>query len=111
MTQPQARQVRGGRWVLLLAAATLLLFLALPLVSLLWRAATEPAGVAAVAGRSLLSAIGVSLGTTAISALLIVAGGTPLAFFLARSSFRGKQLLGGTIQEPVDMTGEGFSVD
>jgi molybdate transport system permease protein len=90
-----------ARAAFVLAAGALLLFLLLPLAALLWRALGEPAGIRVITGRSILSAIGVSLATTAVSVVLIALGGTPLAYFLARTEFRGRRLLNTMIELPI----------
>jgi molybdate transport system permease protein len=76
-------------------------FLALPVLTLLGRAAFGGA-LARVAGApAVLTALGLSLGTTAISLLLTVAIGLPLAVVLARRRFRGKWLVEAFVDLPI----------
>jgi molybdate transport system permease protein len=92
--EEQAR--RGGEawqgWrengALLAASLPLLLFLALPLVALVLR--VSPANVLAnVLDRTVAQAIGLSMVTTAITTVVTIAAGTPIAYLLARRRFRG----------------------
>ncbi len=77
------------------------LFLALPVVTLVGRSLLAGA-LAAVAGSSgVLAALGLSLATTAISLLLTIAIGLPLAFVLARRAFRGKWLVEAIVDLPI----------
>ena len=71
-------------WLVLIPGALLVLLLALPVVALLVRAAVEGALLTAATNRVVLEALGLSLLTTAISLVLAVALGTPLAWALAR---------------------------
>jgi molybdate transport system permease protein len=75
---------RQGRLLAWLLALPLLLLLALPLIALLWRGATAGEGMTPAAWAVLRQALGLSLLTSAISTVLIVVAGTPLAFLLAR---------------------------
>lgn len=78
------------------------LFLILPLIALVWRAATLEGQISADA-RSMSSAVMLSLGTTAISVVLIVLLGTPLAYLLSRFQFRLKRLLATFVEMPIVM--------
>ena len=80
-----------------------MLFLAIPLFALSWRAVAhlddlqEP-GRATVVDALVLSA------TTSLTSLLVIIGlGTPLAFLIARRSFRGKSILETLIDMPMVM--------
>ncbi|HEX8682731.1 MAG TPA: ABC transporter permease [Ardenticatenaceae bacterium] len=92
--EEQARR-GGGTWqgwrengALLAASLPLLLFLALPLVALVLR--VSPANVLAnVMDRTVAQAIGLSMVTTAITTVVTIAAGTPIAYLLARRRFRG----------------------
>jgi molybdate transport system permease protein len=75
---------------MVLLAGLALAFLALPVVALIARALTTGALLDALAGRAVLDALLLSLSSTIVSLLIVVALGTPLAFILARTSFRGK---------------------
>jgi molybdate transport system permease protein len=87
-------------WPVPLLSLPLLLFLVAPLVSLLVRLDStlllehliEP---------TVAQAIQLSLLTTLLATFLAVAGGTPLAFLLARRVFRGRRLLDTLIDLPM----------
>jgi molybdate transport system permease protein len=81
-------------------AAVALIFLALPVVALLLRALQSGLG-AALAGRAVLDALVLSLGTTLVALVLIITFGLPLAFVLARSGFRGKALAEALVDLPI----------
>lgn len=92
--EEQARRGRGARlgWrengALLAASLPLLLFLALPLAALVLR--VSPANVLAnVMDRTVAQAIGLSMVTTAITTVVTISAGTPIAYLLARRRFRG----------------------
>ena len=106
MTAGQKSEAAGSArwvgWVTAVLAAIMSLFLVLPLVGLVWRALTLP-GTAVLDQSSLVSAILLSLSTTAISVLLIILLGTPLAYVLARYPLRFKRLLTIFIELPIVM--------
>jgi molybdate transport system permease protein len=83
------------------AAALLVLFLAIPLVAMVWRAAGEREGLTPAAGATLRQAVTLSLVTSATAMIVIVALGTPLAWLLARRSFRGARLVDALIDLPI----------
>ena len=80
-----------------------MLFLAIPLFALSWRAIAhldnlQEAGRATVVDALVLSA------TTSLTSLVVIIGlGTPLAFGIARRSFRGKSVLETLIDLPMVM--------
>ena len=80
-----------------------LAFLALPVLALLLRAVESGALASALAGRAVLDALLLSLSSTAVSLLIVIAFGTPLAFVLARTSFRGKTLAEALVDLPIVM--------
>ena len=83
-------------------AALMALFFFLPLIALVWRAATLE-GRLEVGELSILSALSLSLGTTATAVLLIALLGTPLAYFLARGRFPFKRALTVLVELPIVM--------
>ncbi len=83
-------------------AVVMVLFLIVPLVSLIWRAATLE-GNLAPSGSPLFSALALSLGTTGATVGLTLLFGTPLAYGLARRSFPLKRLLTTLIELPIVM--------
>jgi molybdate transport system permease protein len=78
-----------------------LAFLALPVVALLLRAIESGALVSALAGRAVLDALVLSLSSTAVSLAIVIVVGTPLAYVLARTSFRGKALAEALVDLPI----------
>lgn len=82
-------------------AVFMLLFLVVPLVAMIWRALGDPAGVWALADRPVVDAMVLSLGTTAVSALLILFFGTPLAYVLARYQFPFKRAVSLLVELPI----------
>ena len=89
---PRRSWSRRPSWWVVGLAAVALAFLALPVVALLVRALDSGALASALAGRAVLDALLLSLSSTGVSLLVVVVLGTPLAFLLARTSFRGKAL-------------------
>ena len=77
------------------------LFLGLPVAVLVVRAVAGGALLAALADPVVLDALSLSLGTTALSLLLTVALGAPLAYVLARRRFRGSGLLETVVDLPI----------
>jgi molybdate transport system permease protein len=82
-------------------AALLLLFLALPVISLIVRALGSDRGWDARTLQVLQQALGLSLGTTVLTMLIVVALGTPLAFLLARRPFRGAAAVETLVDLPI----------
>ena len=83
------------------AAVVLVLFLALPVVALVARAAGAGLLADAVGSRIVPDALLLSLVTTAASLGLAVCLGTPLAFALARRRFRGAALVEALVDLPI----------
>jgi len=83
------------------AAALLVLFLALPLGAMAWRAATGRVDLGPAAFATLRQALTLSLVTSAAALLVIVALGTPLAFLLARRPFPGARLVDTLVDLPI----------
>ena len=94
------RRDRSGRWPLLLAAAPILLLLVLPLIAL--ALASSPTDLA-VGMRSPLfgPALWLSARTTAVSLALVVATGTPLAWWLATGAGRGTRVVEALVDLPI----------
>lgn len=84
------------------AGLVMALLLTLPVAALAIRTLTS-ARSASLMGSAVLSAMGISLGTTLISMLLIVAFGTPLAYSFARYAFPFKRALSILIELPIVM--------
>jgi molybdate transport system permease protein len=92
---------RGERGAVVGLTTVLILFLALPVVTLVVRALAGGALSAALGNRVVLDALALSLATTAISVTLAVVLGTPLAYVLARRRFRGATVLEAVIDLPI----------
>lgn len=86
-----------------LLAGALALLLVAPVLALLWRAVGAAGQLAGLEVRPILLALGLSLGTTAVSTLLILVFGTALAFALARYEFPFKSLLSVFVEIPIVM--------
>ncbi len=80
---------RHRGWVFIFPSLLLAALLGLPLVALVWRAVGSDFFQNALSPTA-LAALRLSLGTSAITVLIAVLTGTPLAFLLARWKFRGK---------------------
>ena len=93
-----------GRWgerSLAGVAALFALFLGLPVLTLVARAILDGSLALAIASPVVLDALSLSLVTTAISLVITVAFGLPLAFVLARRRFRGKGWLDAIVDLPI----------
>ncbi|MEO8251709.1 MAG: ABC transporter permease [Chloroflexota bacterium] len=97
------RRPAQGRWPAWFLAPAILLatFLALPVAVLIGRALVGGSIGEALASPIVLRALGLSLATTLLSLLAIIALGTPLAYLLARRSFRGRSLVETIIDLPI----------
>jgi molybdate transport system permease protein len=102
MTAPVATvRRRAPDWPVAALGTLAGLLLALPVLALVGRAVVD-GSLGRVAGLGVvLTALGLSLFTTAVSLVLTVAVGLPLAFLLARRSFRGSTLLETVIDLPI----------
>jgi molybdate transport system permease protein len=88
-------------WGLVALTLPLVLFLAIPVVGLVARALLGGGLLAALASPVVLDALRLSLVTTAISLGLTLAFGTPLAYLLARRSFRGASIVETAVDLPI----------
>jgi molybdate transport system permease protein len=79
----------------------LVLFLAVPVIGLVVRALFGGGLLASLASPVVLEALRLSIVTTAVSLCLTLAFGTPLAFLLARRSFRGSSLVETAVDLPI----------
>ncbi len=85
------------RLVVGILSAVALVFLTLPVMALVGR--VKPG----LPGPSMLSAMGLSLGTTLLSLAIIILLGTPLAYTFARYHFPFKRLLNTLVEMPIVM--------
>lgn len=93
-----------GRWgerALFAVAGLFSLFLGLPVLTLVGRAILAGSLPGAASSAVVLDALVLSLVTTAISLVITVALGLPLAFVLARRRFRGKSLVETIVDLPI----------
>jgi molybdate transport system permease protein len=96
-----AAPIGWGSAAVIVLAGIFAIFLALPIVTLVARSILS-GSLAAIAGSSaLVTALGLSLATTAVSLVLTVVFGLPLAFVLARRTFRGKWLVEALVDLPI----------
>lgn len=91
---------RAGRLLIVLAALLLIALLVLPLFALVLRS-LERGLVNQLANPTVGEAIRISVITTLISTAFIVLSGTPLAYLLARRSFRGRRAVDTLVDLPI----------
>lgn len=101
-TFPQfaSRRRHWNRMLLTILALPLLLFVGIPLLSLLLRTGS---GVLLenLTNTQVVHAVGLTLVTTVLATLLAIAFGTPLAYLLARYDFRGRNIIETLIELPM----------
>jgi molybdate transport system permease protein len=91
--------LRGtGLWILAMNATALL---GLPVIVLLVRAALEGSLGLTLSSHLVVDALTLSLVTSAVSLLLTICIGTPLAYLLARRRFAGSWLVEGFVDLPI----------
>ena len=95
------RNPRGGLILLVASAAALVLLIGLPLVAILLRTVSSGILDRYLLDETVVSALGLSMVTTAITLALSVLFGTPVAYVLARHTFRGKQWIETLIDLPM----------
>ncbi|MCI0394449.1 MAG: ABC transporter permease [Chloroflexi bacterium] len=77
-------------WLFILPGGLLVGLMTLPVLALVWRAVSSQS-LAAIAEPMALAALRLSLVTSTISTAVVLLAGTPLAYMLARWSFRGRR--------------------
>ena len=82
-------------------AGLIAVFLGIPVVVLVARAVLDGSLAAALTARVVLDGLVLSLATTAVSLVLTILFGLPLAWVLARRSFRGKGWLEAVVDLPI----------
>lgn len=82
-------------------AGLALLFFGLPLGALIWNAIGSGAFGTSLSRPVVLDAVRLSLVTTGITLVLVLVWGTPLAYLLARRSFRGRWLVTAITELPL----------
>ncbi len=102
-SQPQTVPLTSTRPALALALPplVLLLLMVVPPAALALRAASAPIGALELLNRPLLMAVTLSLTTTAISTVIILILGTPLAYILGRYRFPLHDLVNTLIEIPI----------
>jgi molybdate transport system permease protein len=100
-SRPVSRQSPWGVPAVVLLAGAFALFLGLPVLTLIGRSLVDGSLLAVAGSSAVLAALGLSLATTAISLVLTVAIGLPLAVVLARRAFRGKWLVEAVVDLPI----------
>jgi molybdate transport system permease protein len=100
-TPAATRRPGWGAGPVVAVAALFALFLGLPVLILLVRAVLDGSLVVAVASPVVLDALSLSLVTTAVSLVITVTLGVPLAFVLARRRFPGKGLIEAVVDLPI----------
>jgi molybdate transport system permease protein len=90
----------AGRALVLLLAAALLLFIAVPLAALLLHTPLDMLWNS-LQSQTATSALILSLQTTTVTLLLTLLFGTPTAYLLARGQFPGKRLLDSLVDLPI----------
>jgi molybdate transport system permease protein len=93
--------VRIERGAVIGLVGLLVLFLGLPVVVLIVRAVAGGALTTAIGNPVVIEALSLSLGTTAVSLVLTVVLGAPLAYVLARHRFRGASLVETIVDLPI----------
>lgn len=91
----------SGTVLLVVPAAVFTLFVAVPLLALVERAASSGQLLASLTQPVVRDALRVSLTTSLATVLLVVLLGTPLAYLLARYRFPGRQLVETLIDLPM----------
>jgi molybdate transport system permease protein len=93
------KRISPGRFIFLSVIVLLLLFLVLPLFAVVLRAL--PFNAEGWLSERTFDALRLSLITASISAVLAIAIGTPVAYFLAREDFPGKAIADALIDVPM----------
>ena len=97
----RSRRITPGEASLRLVAGLLALFLGLPVIVLVVRSIVAGSLQTALTTPVVLDALALSLTTTAVSLVISVALGLPLAYVLARRRFRGSWLVEAIVDLPI----------
>ena len=90
-----------GGWTVRLVAGLMLLFLGLPIVVLILRSLRDGSLTEALTTPVVLDALLLSLATTSISVVLTAVFGLPVAWLLARRTFRGSWIVETIVDLPI----------
>lgn len=91
---------RRSRSCLILLSLPILLFITIPLITLNMRVPL-PQLIANLGHREVIQALQISLTTASLSTLIALVFGTPLAYLMARHTFRGRELIDTLIDLPM----------
>lgn len=94
-------QMAAETAAVVIISAVVLLFLALPVFAILERALERTDVIDVASSSRVTEALRLSFETTAISLALVIAFGTPLAYWLARTRFPGHQVIDALIDLPI----------
>jgi len=94
-------QMAAETAAVVIISAVVLLFLALPVFAILERAFERTDVIDVASSSRVTEALRLSFETTAISLALVIAFGTPLAYWLARTRFPGHQVIDALIDLPI----------
>ena len=100
-SRPGSRRSPWAVPSVLVLSGSFAVFLGLPVATLIGRSLLDGSLLAVAGSSAVLAALGLSLATTAISLVLTVGIGLPLAVVLARRSFRGKWLVEAVVDLPI----------
>jgi molybdate transport system permease protein len=100
-SEGQARPKVSLSGLILLPAAAFVLFVAVPLGALVWRAAQSGQLLASLSQPAIRDALRLSLVTSLLTAAIVILLGTPLAYLLARRQFPGKALIDTLVDLPM----------
>ncbi len=101
-SRPAPRSWARGQGVVVWGlAALLLLFILIPIAALIARAVESGEGWDEQTFQILQQALRLSLGTTALTMLVVIGLGTPLAYLLARRRFAGARVIEALIDLPI----------
>jgi molybdate transport system permease protein len=98
-SRPRPRLGLSG--LVVLPAVLFVLFVAVPLGALVWRAAQSGQLLQSLAQPAIHDALRLSLITSLLTAAIVVLLGTPLAYLLARRQFPGKALIDTLVDLPM----------
>ena len=105
MTPPSVRRILGeagpGRGLGTAAAVLYTLFIVLPVLALLVRAAQQESFFSSLTSDLALTALRLSLVTSLVSMAVVIAVGTPFAYLLARSSSPLLKILDSLVELPI----------
>lgn len=87
--------------VLLLPSGVFVLFISLPLIALIYRAAGSGQVLDSLSQPLVRDALRISITTSLLTLAIVIALGTPLAFLLARSQFPGKRVVDTLVDLPM----------